>query len=212
MCYDKTMNSKIMQLREQLNNKKRTERSKYSVAITLVPREDKWQIIYQKRSQFVSQPGEISFPGGHVEQGESSKDASIRELSEEMGIDYDRVYYIGQLPTLQLTDFGAIDAHVMWIDEQTYDDIVANIDEVESYFTVPINELYKHQPTKYVVGFKPDFPEDFPFEKIPGGKDYPWRSRGYDVYFYPFEHFTLWGITAKLTKQFVEMYMRLSKD
>ena len=38
------------------------------------------------RSEHISQPGEISFPGGRVEDGETFQEAAIRETCEELNL------------------------------------------------------------------------------------------------------------------------------
>jgi 8-oxo-dGTP diphosphatase len=44
--------------------------------------------------------GHVALPGGHVDPGESSRDAAIREVEEEMGFDLksDNFIHIGAFP------------------------------------------------------------------------------------------------------------------
>ena len=48
--------------------------------------------------------------------------------------------------------------------------------------------------------------ETFPFEDVPGGRDYHWRRGHYDVYFYRREEGIIWGMTAKILRSMAEMY------
>ena len=48
--------------------------------------------------------------------------------------------------------------------------------------------------------------ETFPFEDVPGGRDYHWRRGHYDVYFYRREEGIIWGMTAKILRSLAEMY------
>lgn len=48
--------------------------------------------MYEIRSQHVSQPGEVSFPGGRVEEGETYQQAAIRETVEELNIEPEQVH------------------------------------------------------------------------------------------------------------------------
>ncbi|KAM7536697.1 hypothetical protein Aperf_G00000085782 [Anoplocephala perfoliata] len=48
---------------------------------------DKPAILYTRRSLYVRNfPGEVSFPGGKIDEGESIVEAALRELNEEVGI------------------------------------------------------------------------------------------------------------------------------
>jgi hypothetical protein len=40
--------------------------------------------------------------------------------------------------------------------------------------------------------------EDFPFDLIPGGRDYPWRKIPRTFYFYETQGGVIWGMTAEL--------------
>ena len=53
-------------------------------AIAVVRRADSFLGI--KRSQTVRAPGKICFPGGQVENGESTEQAVVREMQEELGV------------------------------------------------------------------------------------------------------------------------------
>ena len=65
------------------------ESGRYAVLLPLLYNEknEKYQVLYQVRSEHISQPGEVSFPGGHAEDGETFQEAAIRETCEELNID-----------------------------------------------------------------------------------------------------------------------------
>ena len=64
------------------------EKGRYAVLLPLIydVKTDKYQILYQVRSEHISQPGEVSFPGGRVENGETFQEAAIRETCEELNL------------------------------------------------------------------------------------------------------------------------------
>ncbi|MBQ4417076.1 MAG: hypothetical protein II868_05215, partial [Butyrivibrio sp.] len=90
--------------------------------------------------------------------------------------------------------------------------------------TVPLAYLKAHPPAVYQAVYEARIPEDFPFEKVHGGRDYEFRSMRHDILFYDIpEHVrtlyagdsagskdaslpVLWGFTAKLTHFFLGNY------
>jgi 8-oxo-dGTP pyrophosphatase MutT (NUDIX family) len=72
-----------------------------SVLVPLVekPPDDGWSLIFTRRSDALSRhSGEISFPGGRVDDGEDSKEAALREMQEELGVEPTAIEMIGALP------------------------------------------------------------------------------------------------------------------
>lgn len=67
----------------------------YAVFIPIIEVDGKDHILFEVRSKIVSQPGEVSFPGGKVEEGEDFKDAAIRETMEELRLDSSDITYLG---------------------------------------------------------------------------------------------------------------------
>ena len=193
---------KYLEVDDNFYNKLRN----YSVFIPIREVDGKDHILFEVRSKLVSQPGEVSFPGGKVEEGESFKDAAIRESSEELLLDESDIDYMGYSSMLLNSNF----AHI----KSFYGRICKNLDEikynreVESIFTVSIDYLKNNPPISYRAPYKIDFPEDFPFEKIPKGRDYKFRSGYSEMFFYDTEP-VIWGLTAKLLKHFIESW---SKD
>lgn len=69
-----------------------------AVVVLLFRRGDDWRLPLTERPATLSRHGgQISLPGGVVEPGESSSDAALRELAEELGI-VGRVKLLGRLP------------------------------------------------------------------------------------------------------------------
>ncbi len=179
-------------------------KSYYAVLLPLICIEGKIHIIYEVRAKHMkTQPGEISFPGGKVEIGENFREAAIRETYEEIGIPKDKIEVIGKL------DFITRESHAMvypyiGVLHVDYHSLVANPDEVDEIFAVPIEFFLDHHPEEYQVSYKMDFQDGFPYDRIPNGENYKWRKIGYPVFFYDFEGHMIWGMTAKITKNFIE--------
>lgn len=72
-----------------------------AVVVLLHRREGSWHVPLMVRPMSVtSHAGQISLPGGVIEAGESSEEAALRELEEELGLDRFRALLLGQLSPL----------------------------------------------------------------------------------------------------------------
>jgi len=177
-----------------------------AVLIPLVQVKGEWHILFEVRSLTMrKQPGDISFPGGRIDATDASPlAAALRETHEELGIDPITVQVIGQLspyissssfvtyPFVAIVDFNQI-IHAY------------NKDEVEEVFTVPVNWLLHHEPYMHLVSIEPVPSLDFPFDKIFNGAQYNWRTRAMEEWFYDYEQYTIWGLTARILKHFIAM-------
>ncbi len=72
---------------------------RYAVLVPIINNNNKLELIFQLRAKTLNrQPGgEISFPGGQLEEGESFKEAAIRETMEELNILEENISVIGEL-------------------------------------------------------------------------------------------------------------------
>lgn len=49
------------------------------------------------------------------------------------------------------------------------------------------------------------FPADYPFELIPEGRDYPFKTGIFLQYFYVWNQEVIWGLTARILRHFIEL-------
>ena len=70
--------------------------------------------------------------------------------------------------------------------------------EVERVFCVPLSWFASHKPRISNASMVVKTPEDFPYELLPGGENYPWHSIPRRFYFYESDGGVIWGITAQL--------------
>ena len=69
-----------------------------AVLIPFLIRDGAYHVLYEVRSaKLRSQPGEICFPGGRIEAGESPVETAVREATEELCIDRSRIEIVGAL-------------------------------------------------------------------------------------------------------------------
>jgi 8-oxo-dGTP pyrophosphatase MutT (NUDIX family) len=154
------------------------------VLIPLVRSGDGWSVVLTRRAEnMASHSGQIAFPGGGVEPGESLPDAAIREAEEEVGIPRREVELIGRLDDL-ITNSGYLVAPFVGIIHQPFD-VVAQESEVADVFEVPIDTL-----------LDPDKPEV---------RYVTFRNRKYPAYFYAYQQYEIWGLTGRMLKTFLDM-------
>jgi len=82
-----------------------------AVLVPLVLREDAITVLFTQRTDdLVHHPGQVSFPGGHVDAVDSSvEDAALRETEEEVGLNRKHIEIIGKLDTYKTrTGFSVV--------------------------------------------------------------------------------------------------------
>ncbi|WGS65647.1 NUDIX hydrolase [Marinitoga aeolica] len=176
----------------------------FSVVVPLVKINNDIHILFEIRSQNLSQPGEVSFPGGAIEDGENHYLAGLRELNEEVGIEYKVVEKIAELDYFPTPFNFVIYPFLIYINDFDFKKVSINKDEVESIFTVPLSFFINNEPLKYKVNVKMEIPENYPYHLIPNGKNYNWRKGYYKTYFYIYENKIIWGLTARIIYDFIK--------
>lgn len=88
-----------------------------------------------------SHPGQVAFPGGAIEPGETPVEAALREAQEETGLDPAGVEIIGRLPALHIpvSNFAVTPVIGWWRDTSPVS--VASLEEVHAVYRAPIAEL-----------------------------------------------------------------------
>ncbi|MDQ6784478.1 MAG: CoA pyrophosphatase [Actinomycetota bacterium] len=146
---------------------------------------DQAQVVLTRRSaKLRSHTGEVSFPGGRLESGESALDAALREAHEEVGLDPDTVTPVGRLSPLTTAISPApITPIVATLPERPH--LVANPREVERAFTVTLAGLVDPAVHHSELWTWPDG-----------------RQRRID--FFELEGDTVWGATARMLSELLD--------
>jgi len=162
-------------------------------------------LMYEVRAHdMVSQPGEICFPGGHMEKGETPLQCALRETEEETGIPAGRIRVISQGDILYgyanytlYTNIGIVDYDDFW-------NTRVQEEEVDEVFLVPLRDLAAATPQRFEENVTTEIDRDFPYEKVGIGEDYAWRVGRWVIPIYDVDGRVIWGLTARITEKVLE--------
>ncbi|MBD3915488.1 CoA pyrophosphatase [Nocardioides hwasunensis] len=98
-------------------------------------------LLTERNHHMRSHPGQVSFPGGSLDPGETAREAALREAFEEIGLEPSEVEVFGELPELWLppSNFAVTPVLGYWRDRG--DVHIASPDEVHEIHSVPIADL-----------------------------------------------------------------------
>jgi 8-oxo-dGTP pyrophosphatase MutT (NUDIX family) len=119
------------------------ERAISAVLVPLVAHEEEVAVILTRRAaELVRDPGNMSFPGGRLDPGESALECALREAYEEIGLDPGAVEVIGTLATVtRRSDAEVVSSFVGLVSGRPR--LVASADEVEEIIEVRLSDLLR---------------------------------------------------------------------
>lgn len=160
-----------------------------AVLCTLFEEEGAARVVLTRRSSSLrSHTGQVSFPGGRLDEGEEAVTAALREAEEEIGLDPSTIEVIGVLsPLVTISSGAAISPFVGVLPGRPQ--LRPNPSEVERVFDVALTEL-----TAADVYHE----ELWPF---PGGD----RS----MYVFDLDGDTVWGATARMLTELLDLIFDL---
>lgn len=137
-----------------------------------------------RSSELPSHPGQVSLPGGALEDGETIESAALRESAEEVGLDPAGVHIAARLTPLHIPAsgfvlwpvLGFIDRAQAWRPEPG---------EVERILEVPIETLGR--PSRL------------------GSEIRVYRGQDIEVPYFDLDGAKLWGATAMIVCEFLEL-------
>ena len=144
-------------------------------------------LIFTKRSATLGRhQGQVSFPGGMIEPGDKNPiETALRETCEEINISSSQVEILGSLPPFDSQTGYFIYPVIGFVHD--LDGLRGNGDEVDKIFCIPYSWLADPENSELT--------------------DYKTKQGVYrKVWFFKeYEGELLWGITAKITKDFVAL-------
>ena len=156
-----------------------------AVLVPIVDRGEAALVFAQRTDRVGHHKGQISFPGGRIDPGDADDlAAALREAHEEVGLDPARVEPLGLLDDQEtfatqyvITPWvGVVRGPVVWQPDG---------EEIEKVIEVPVSALLDRG--------------SFRVER--------WEREGVerDVYFYDYGDTTIWGATARILKQYLDV-------
>ena len=125
--------------------------------------------------------GQVAFPGGHLNPGESPEEAALRECAEEIGVPSDTIELLGGLDDVK-SIFGTVVSPFVG-KLLTPVEPVADQREVARVFSVSWEDLTERR----------------------GYRRETWGERNYPMHFWQLEGETIWGLTGFFVNTLIEM-------
>jgi 8-oxo-dGTP pyrophosphatase MutT (NUDIX family) len=155
-----------------------------AVLIPLLWHENEWHLLYTRRTDRVeSHKGQVSFPGGACDEGETTPEqTALREAEEEIGLDPGDVKILGRLATMITITYFRVTPVVGVIKWPAVFKVGEH--EVARIFTIPLGWLANSN-------------HRWQFERP--GTDLTL------IAYHPYDGELLWGATARMTVDFLKV-------
>ncbi len=162
------------------------------VLAPLFLREGELRMVLTRRDgQMRNHKGEVAFPGGRLNDGESPQEAALREAHEEVALPPERVTVLGELePLTTVVSAAAITPIVGFVDGEL-PELIPNPGEVDRIFDVSLFELTHPDCYREEVWTFPD--GTFP------------------VWFFEVEDDTIWGATGRMIRRLLDLVLLTNK-
>ena len=157
-----------------------------AVLIPMFCKEGEYYILFIKRSEKVDfHKGQPAFPGGNREPTDANLlQTALREAKEEIGLESEDVEVVGELDDCTTLTSGYVMSPFVAFIPYPYP-FQVDSEEVEELFSVPLSALINES----------NFRQDY----------YPTGDKTGPGYAYEYEGRIIWGATARIVKQFMEL-------
>lgn len=163
-----------------------------AVMMLLYPVDDALHIVYTKRPDSLrDHSGQISFPGGRKDEGETLGEAALRELWEEVGVSAETITVLGSLTPLYIlpSDFMV---HPFVAYANVRPNFIPNPAEVATLIEAPLPTLLDPATRRE---------EEWTFKQF--------NNRKMTVPFFHVDEHKIWGATAIMTGEFLARWRTL---
>ena len=176
-------------------------RRSYAVLCPLVEMDDGPHLLFEVRAPELRQGGEVCFPGGRMEPGETVLECALRETEEELSIPRREVRPMGT-PDFICNQRGFLLRPVLGlVSPEGFSAMKPSPAEVAEAFTVPLAFFRETPPEIWRYELVPQVPEDFPYGPVGISRDYSWARGQAEVPIWHYEGHVIWGMTARLARE-----------
>ncbi len=177
-------------------------RGHFAILVPLVDWDGGTHLLFEVRSDTIDrQPGEICFPGGEMDPGETPEACAARETWEELSIPASAIHPIAALDVLHTGDI-ALYPILARVDADAVRQMRPSETEVKATFLAPLS-FFEEEPYVYPYVMTPPVGEDFPYGRIGFPDGYPWRRIQGEVVLYEYGARPIWGLTAAIARHLV---------
>lgn len=137
-----------------------------AVFIPLCHRHGEPHILFTVRSSNVgTHKGQVSFPGGHIDAGETPQEAAIREMFEEIGTHPSTLRILGVCQTIPAITGTLVTPVLGMIEEDVgdFEHLKVADGEVSSVFTRSVEQLLEPNYRQYEILHRGSAPMKMPF-------------------------------------------------
>ena len=160
-------------------------------------------LLFEVRSGTVRQGGEVCFPGGAMEAGESAAQCALRETQEERGIPPREITVFGEGDFMANQEDFLLRPILGVVSPAGLAAIRPAAAEVAEVFTVPLDFFRQTPPQVFYYDLTAHVAEDFPYEAVGISPDYPWRGCRVSVPIWNYDGHVIWGLTGGILRDLV---------
>lgn len=177
----------------------------FAVLCPFVERRDGLHLLFEVRASTLRrQGGQVCFPGGRMEPGETAEQCALRETEEELSIPPCHVQLLGRSDFLCQPGRFFLQPVPGLVDEAGFRALRPSPAEVGEAFTVPLKFFRSHPPELYAYALEPETPSDFPYDAVGVVPPYDWEGGEVEVPVWRWENHAVWGLTGRIVKNLLE--------